>query len=222
MTDRVVTVLTMVPAAYSEYKIQIQGLFFVGPLIGVLFAEAFCSGRLSDWLVMRLANRNGDQRTPEMRLWLGYPAAVLSTIGLIVWGVSVDKNWHWITGQVALFLFTVGLQVGNTTLTAYFVDNYPDHTLSTTTYYTVIINIAAFVCPWFIYDWADAVGEFLCAPKNRKMAVLIVIQGYAWCFGAQGIVCTVCLIPVYVLLQRCGANWRKPMVFGEKTGEPVV
>lgn len=149
----------MIPAAYSEYKIQVQGLFFVGPLIGVVFSELFCSGRLSDWLVTRLARKNGGERVPEMRLWLGYPAAALSTIGLIVWGISVDKGYHWMVGQVALFLFTVGIQVGNTTLSAYMVDNYPAHTISTTTYYTVLINMSAFICPWFIYTWADGVGK---------------------------------------------------------------
>lgn len=39
-----------------------------------------------------------------MRLWLAYPAAVLSAIGLIVWGISVDRSWHWIVGQVAFVL----------------------------------------------------------------------------------------------------------------------
>ena len=85
----------MIPAAYYNYDIIIQGLFFIGLLIGVIFSEIFCSGWLSDWLVVRLARGSGGQRTPEMRLWLGYPAAVLSTIGLIVWGVSVEKNWPW-------------------------------------------------------------------------------------------------------------------------------
>lgn len=25
-------------------------------------------------------------------------------VGLVVWGVSIDKSYHWIVGQVALFL----------------------------------------------------------------------------------------------------------------------
>jgi hypothetical protein len=39
-----------------------------------------------------------------MRLWLGYPAAVVSSVGLVLWGVSVDKDWHWMVGQIAFFL----------------------------------------------------------------------------------------------------------------------
>ena len=133
--------LTMIPAAYSEYKIQIQGLFFSGSLVGVVFSEIFCSGRLSDWMVIQLARRNDNRRMPEMRLWLGYPAAVLSAIGLGIWGASVQNNWHWVVGQVSLFLFAVGLQAGNTTLSTYIVDSYPDHAIEVITFYSVIINV---------------------------------------------------------------------------------
>ena len=116
--NRIVNIATMIPAAYAQYKIQIQGLFFAGLLLGVIFSEIFCSGRLSDWVVIRLARKNDGQRLPEMRLWLGYPAAVISSIGIVIWGVSVEEEWHWVIGQIALFLFAVGLQVGNTTLSA--------------------------------------------------------------------------------------------------------
>lgn len=98
-------------------------------------------------MVVRLAKRNGGERTPEMRLWLGYPAAVLSTIGLIVWGVSVEKSWHWIIGQIALFLFAVGLQVGNMTMSAYIVDSYPEHAIEVVTFYSVIINVSGVDIP---------------------------------------------------------------------------
>jgi len=108
--NRIVALLSMIPAAYAEYRIQIQGLFFTGALIGVIFAEIFCSGHLSDWIVVRLSRKNHGQRTPEMRLWLGYPGAILSAIGLALWGASVQQGWHWMVGQVALFLFAVGLQ----------------------------------------------------------------------------------------------------------------
>jgi hypothetical protein len=39
-----------------------------------------------------------------MRLWLAYPAAILTAIGLIVWGISIDREYHWMVGQVAFAL----------------------------------------------------------------------------------------------------------------------
>jgi hypothetical protein len=102
--DRICSLLTMEPAAYATYKLQVQGLFFLGLILGTVFAEILCSGRLSDWLMIFLAKRNNGVRSPEMRLWLGYPAAILSSLGLLIWGLSIDKDWHWVTGQIAFFL----------------------------------------------------------------------------------------------------------------------
>lgn len=96
--------LTMIPAAYEDYSLQIQSLFYVGLILGTVFAEVTCSGRLSDWLMLRSVRRNNGERIPENRLWLGYPAAILSAFGLLIWGLSIDRDWHWITGQIAFFL----------------------------------------------------------------------------------------------------------------------
>lgn len=191
----VCSLLTMEPAAYYDYKLQIQGLFFLGLIVGVVVAEIFCSGRLSDWIVRRLTLENGGKRLPEMRLWLGYPAAVVSSIGLIVWGLSIDREWHWMTGQVAFFLYAAGLQVGNTVLSTYIVDNYPEHAMEVITFYTVIINMSAFINPWFINDWVEK-------------------SGYTRTFSAQAIICTFGIIPAYFILQKYGPNLRRPMDLG--------
>lgn len=121
----VLSVITMVPSAYAEYSALIQGLLFLGLFVGTLVAEVGCSGWLSDWLVGWLARRRGGVRVAEMRLWLGYPAVLITggesllperkpgytactdwcgVVGLILWGISIDKNYHWMVGQVAFFL----------------------------------------------------------------------------------------------------------------------
>ena len=71
----VLSIITMLPVAYVSYSPQIQGLLFLGLLVGTLFSELFCSGHLSDSIVLQLARKNGGVRKPEMRLWLAYPAA---------------------------------------------------------------------------------------------------------------------------------------------------
>lgn len=79
----------------------------IGLILGTLVSEIGFSGRLSDWIVLKLARKNDSVRTPEMRLWLWYPASILCTIGLIIWGISIDENWHWIIGQISWFLCIV-------------------------------------------------------------------------------------------------------------------
>ena len=73
-------------------------------IVGTLISEVFFSGHLSDRLVVKLAKSNNNQKTPEMRLWLAYPAAILTAVGLILWGVSIDQGYHFMVGQVAFAL----------------------------------------------------------------------------------------------------------------------
>lgn len=73
----ILTIITMIPAAYVQYSPQIQGLLFLGLLLGTLFSEIFMSGRLSDYIVSRLARRNNGIRLPEMRWVFG----ILRTLG---------------------------------------------------------------------------------------------------------------------------------------------
>ncbi|KAJ5278771.1 MFS transporter [Penicillium angulare] len=186
------SIMTMEPLAYSSHRVEIQGLLFIGLIVGIVFAEVFCSGRLSDWIVARLARKNDERRVPEMRLWLGYPAALVASIGLIIWSISVERNWHWMTGQVAFFLYAAGTQVGNTVLSTYIVDNYPEYAMEIIMFYSVVINMSAFINPWFIDLWVEQ-------------------SGWAWTFSAQGIICTLGLIPGYALLHKYGPRMRKPL-----------
>lgn len=144
----ILSIITLLPVAYSTYSPQIQGLLFIGLLLGTVFAEIFCSGSLSDMISKKMAkNRGHSVRLPEDRLWLTYPAALLSAIGLIIWGISIDKMYHWMVGQVAFFIFAAGIQVGNTCIAAYVVDAYPLQSMSVITFYAVWINMSAFLDP---------------------------------------------------------------------------
>ncbi|KAG2417756.1 hypothetical protein HFD88_008975 [Aspergillus terreus] len=185
----VLSVITMVPAAYASYTPLIQGLLFLGLLIGTVVSEVCCSGRLSDYIVGKLARRNGGVRVAEMRLWLAYPAILLTAVGLILWGVSVDKSYHWMVGQVAFFLFAAGIQIGNTVTSSYIIDSYPLQSTSVVIFYAVFLNLSAFINPFFIANWQAAVG-------------------WTWTFTAQALIVVVAGTAVFLILQRFGALLR--------------
>ncbi|KAL9102149.1 MAG: hypothetical protein Q9163_002680 [Psora crenata] len=181
----ILSIITMLPAAYPTYKPQIQGLLFLGLLLGTLFSEVLCSGALSDSIVAKLAAKEHGLRVPEMRLWLAYPAALLSAIGLIVWGISVDKAYHWMVGQIAFFLFAAGIQMGNTIITSYVVDSYPLQSMSVITFYSVFLNLSAFIDPFFIAPWQAK-------------------SGFTLSFAAQGIITFFAAVPVIAALHKWG------------------
>ncbi|PYH90604.1 MFS transporter [Aspergillus ellipticus CBS 707.79] len=185
----VLSVITMVPSAYAKYSPLIQGLLFLGLLIGTLVAEVCCSGKLSDTIVERLAKKNGGVRVPEMRLWLGYPALVITAVGLILWGVSVENGYHWIVGQVAFFLFSAGIQIGNTVTSSYIIDAYPLQSTSVVIFYAVFLNLSAFANPFFISQWQAAVG-------------------WTWTFTTQALIVLIAGTGVFVSLHVFGGRWR--------------
>ncbi|ETN41605.1 uncharacterized protein HMPREF1541_03541 [Cyphellophora europaea CBS 101466] len=191
----ILSVITMLPAAYIDYSPQIQGLLFIGLLLGTLFAEVALGGSLSDMICARLTKRNGGVRIPEMRLWLIYPAGLLTSIGLIIWGISVDRAYHWMVGQVAFFLFAAGIQTGNTIVATYLVDAYPLQSMSVVTFYAVFLNLSAFIDPFFIAPWQAG-------------------SGFTWCFAAQGIITAFGAMPLFALLQKYGPQLR------QKVGQP--
>ncbi|KAL8881424.1 MAG: hypothetical protein Q9198_001376 [Flavoplaca austrocitrina] len=188
-------VITMIPAAYVQYSPQIQGLLFVGLLLGTLCSEVLASGTLSDTIVTKLAKKNNGVRLPETRLWLAYPAALLSAVGLVIWGISIDQEYHWMVGQVAFFLFGAGIQMGNTVTASYVVDCYPLQSMSVITFYAVLINFSAFASPFFIAPWQAQ-------------------SGFTWTFAAQGIITFFASVPVIGILHRWGGSLRAA------TGQP--
>ncbi|KND87173.1 putative transporter [Tolypocladium ophioglossoides CBS 100239] len=191
----VLSVITMIPVAYANYSPQTQGLFFIGLIIGTLVSEIFFSGRMSDWLVIKLARRHEGVKTPEMRLWLAYPGVILSALGMTIWGVSIDQNWHWAVGQVAFMFFGAGIQMGNTAICSYIVDAYPLQSMAVVVFYAVMLNLSAFVDPFFIVPWVDNVG-------------------FTWTFIGHSIITMFFCIPVIVLLHIFGRQIR------ERNGEP--
>ncbi|KAJ5782439.1 hypothetical protein N7457_004213 [Penicillium paradoxum] len=185
----VLSVITMVPAAYAAYSPLIQGLLFLGLFLGTVVSEVCCSGRLGDYIVERLAKKNDNIRVPEMRLWLAYPAILLTAVGLILWGISIDKNYHWMVGQVAFFLFAAGIQIGNTVTSSYVVDCYPLQTTSVITFYAVFLNLSAFINPFLISPWQAS-------------------SGWTWTFSAQGLIVLVGCGLIFNSLHRFGGCMR--------------
>lgn len=85
LLHRIISIMSLFPDAYANKSPEIQGLLLLGLLVGLLGAELFCSGQLSDKIMVYLTRRNGGERLPEMRLFLAVPSIVLSSIGLVLW-----------------------------------------------------------------------------------------------------------------------------------------
>lgn len=79
------TYFTMPPYNFDAAQIGLLNLPpFIGSAIGLVF-----SGPMNDWLILKLAKRNGGVFEPEMRLWMALPSIVLTPLSLFLYGFSL-------------------------------------------------------------------------------------------------------------------------------------
>ncbi|KAG8892790.1 hypothetical protein FRB99_002438, partial [Tulasnella sp. 403] len=91
-----------------------SSLLFFGLVIGTFLSEVFLSGTLSDAIVKYITKTRKIPRTPEMRLWLMWPAGILSVVGLLLCAQSLARYWSLAITATSLVIFVVGAQIGNT------------------------------------------------------------------------------------------------------------
>ncbi|RAL58789.1 hypothetical protein DID88_009202 [Monilinia fructigena] len=127
----------------------------VSLMIGSLLGE-FSAGKASDYVMYRVARRNGDIRKPEYRLYLCCLSAVFMPTGLIIFGATVGKTLYFIP-LIGLAIGVFGLQIASTTLYAYVSDCYKPQTPET----GVLFNLSrglSFVVGYFALPFADKAG----------------------------------------------------------------
>jgi|SRR5688572_17573146 hypothetical protein len=85
--------------------------------------------------------------------------------------------------------------MGNTAICSYIVDAYPLQSMAVIVFYSVMLNLSAFVDPFFIFPWVDSVG-------------------FTWTMAGHAIITIFFCIPALGLLHVFGGRIR------EKNGSP--
>jgi MFS family permease len=82
-----------------------------------------------------------------------------------------------------------GIQMGNAAIAAYIIDCYPLQSMSIVTFYSVMLNLSAFINPFFIFPYVTNVG-------------------YTWTFASQGIITLFFCVPVLAAIHYFGSRIR--------------
>lgn len=154
---------TIVPLALEElygFGAIPQGLFFIGPLVGVALGELL-AGPGSDWAMnyerRRAASKNRRQRL-EARLWVGLMGYVITIVGVIIFGVTLRTHRHWIAPCFGFAISNFGLQLVTTPLKTYCVDCYPSHSGSVLQLINIVRQVTSFTVPFWSPNLNNAVG----------------------------------------------------------------
>lgn len=144
-----------------NFSAAIVGVTYVACLVGVTLGFFFC-GRVSDWLAVKLARRNGGIYEPEQRLWLFAASSVIIPFGLILWGVGAALEIHWFGLTFAMAVLAFVNTCGCTISVNYLVDCFKDMSGDALTSVILIRNTMSFAIGYGITPWLTNLGTQNC------------------------------------------------------------
>ncbi|KAJ8123543.1 hypothetical protein ONZ43_g540 [Nemania bipapillata] len=109
-----------------NWPVSSSGLQAVGSVIGFLLAVPFTP--TSDMLAAYLTRRNNGIREAEMRLGVMLPAMIVGPVGLVVYGLTAQRNLHWIGYFLGAAMSSWGGYFYYNFTLAYAVDSYNSDT----------------------------------------------------------------------------------------------
>lgn len=101
-----VVIGTTVATAFTQvyhFTVWQIGLIWIGSVIGNLLGVPF-GGYFSDWVANRATSKNGGIREPEMRLPAVSVAMIAYPGSLLLYGLGIHYQAHWIVPTLGVFL----------------------------------------------------------------------------------------------------------------------
>ncbi|KAG7108439.1 putative MFS-type transporter like protein [Verticillium longisporum] len=137
------------------------GRTYISCFVGVILGSIF-SGRLSDWLTIKLTRRNNGIMESEYRLWPFPLCVVMVPGGLILWGVGAAHGVHWFGLIFAMGSLAFATTIDVTLSVNYLIDSY--HDISGDAIVTVILirNTMSFAVSYGITPWLMNLGYQNC------------------------------------------------------------
>ena len=89
------TIITILFERFYYLTAPNVNLIYIAPLIGAVLGE-LAGGHFSDFVVNRIARRNGGQRRPEMRFHAIYPAIICVVVGLLTFGITLQQQKYYL------------------------------------------------------------------------------------------------------------------------------
>ena len=151
------TISMILGAPPYNFPATMVGVAYLSPLV---FGAIACvwSGKLSDVLTIRLAKRNGGVREPEHRLWGLALSALLSTGGMLMWGVGASMEAHYMVLIIGIGLVTCGVVAASSIALSYAVDCFKEISGEAFAAIIVVRNTIGFVFTYVITPWIESVG----------------------------------------------------------------
>ncbi|EXK76196.1 hypothetical protein FOQG_19047 [Fusarium oxysporum f. sp. raphani 54005] len=144
-----------------NFKPSMVGLSYLSCCFGTAVGS-LVSGRMSDWLTIKLARQNNGVMEAEHRLWPLMICVVLVPTSLILWGVGAQQGVHWFFLILAMGALAAACAIGLTISINYLIDCY--HGLAGNAIVSIILirNTMSFAISYGITPWVTNMGYQNC------------------------------------------------------------
>ncbi|KAF5007580.1 hypothetical protein FDECE_6088 [Fusarium decemcellulare] len=151
------TMSSILGGAPYNFAPDMVGTAYLSPLVASSFASLW-SGWFADKIALRLARRNHGIREPEHRLWALPLSALLSSGGLVMWGVGASHDLHFMGLIFGIGFTTFGVVCGGAISLAYTVDCFKEIAGESLIAVILIRNTLGFAFGYAINPWIDNLG----------------------------------------------------------------
>ncbi|KAH6876545.1 major facilitator superfamily domain-containing protein [Thelonectria olida] len=153
--------MTVISIVFSmpPYNFNTAGIGYMalGPFVGNILGSIY-GGPFADWLIVRLARRNGGVYEPEMRLHPLLLCVFTMTGGIIMFGATADRGMHWIYPSVGGALFAFGLGANGDITFTLVIDTYRELTAEAFVGVAFLRNAVSVAVPFALVPWMNTMS----------------------------------------------------------------
>ncbi|PWY86559.1 MFS general substrate transporter [Aspergillus sclerotioniger CBS 115572] len=156
-------------------------LNYIAITVGLL-GGAEVTGPVNDIIYRHRKRKNHGKDSPEYRIYLMLPSAILLPTGLLLYGWSATYHLHWTLPNLGITTYSFGLLMGYQCIQAYVLDCYPVYAASAMGALTVLRSLMGFIMPVFAPVVYESVGY---GWASTGLAGVAGIVGWLrrWCWG---------------------------------------
>ncbi|KAI1844279.1 hypothetical protein JX265_007882 [Neoarthrinium moseri] len=181
----VVAVTSNVAPAYSTaygFEPYQVGLCFIAAIIGSLLGIP-AGGHLADMTADYFTKRNGGIRDPEMRLPAMMLSLVTAPLALVLFGVGIEKQLHWICPTIGLGLLNFSISQGTNVCLVYVIDAYRPVAGEITLAVMGFKSLFGFLLSFYTNPWVEASGYLNAYGAMAGIAAIVMLMWiplYIW------------------------------------------
>ncbi|KAI0125973.1 major facilitator superfamily domain-containing protein [Xylariales sp. AK1849] len=150
------------------------GLCFIAAIIGSLLGIP-AGGQLADATADWFTRRNGGIRIPEMRLPAMMLCLLATPLGLVLFGVGIERKLHWMCPTIGLGLLNFSISQGTNVCLVYVIDAYRPIAGEVTLAIMGFKSLFGFLLSFYTNPWIDQVGYLQAYGTMAGIAAFVLI-----------------------------------------------